>query len=247
MMINEIEPNSLLSLPKWRVGWGRRESASWQRGIMAALFMLACPVMVVLPWIALEHFDSSLATASFELLHHGPVEFLRTHYPPLECDVAFGYLGWVAFQGLLYSILTGNGIRQGQTTPSGQVLEYKLNGFAAWVLSLTLGVGCACFGLFDLTIIARKWGTLVATLNLYGILLAAVFFVKAHLFPSHKGDRRFSGSALYDFYMGIELNPRIFHRHWDIKLFHNGRPGIIGWALMLVSLVVKPGTDGIAN
>lgn len=31
--------------------------------------------------------------------------------------------------------------------------------------------------------------------------------------------------------MGVELNPRL-GRLWDVKLFHNGRPGIIGWALM---------------
>jgi 7-dehydrocholesterol reductase len=31
--------------------------------------------------------------------------------------------------------------------------------------------------------------------------------------------------------MGIEFNPR-FGRHWDFKLFHNGRPGIIAWTLM---------------
>jgi hypothetical protein len=34
--------------------------------------------------------------------------------------------------------------------------------------------------------------------------------------------------------MGIEFNPR-FGKHWDFKLFHNGRPGIIAWTLMYVS------------
>ena len=38
---------------------------------------------------------------------------------------------------------------------------------------------------------------------------------------------------LYDFYMGIELNPR-FGEYWDFKLFHNGRPGIVAWTLMYV-------------
>ena len=42
-----------------------------------------------------------------------------------------------------------------------------------------------------------------------------------------------SGSAVYDFYMGIELNPR-FGPLWDWKLFHNGRPGIVAWTLMYV-------------
>ena len=34
--------------------------------------------------------------------------------------------------------------------------------------------------------------------------------------------------------MGIECNPR-FGSDWDWKLFHNGRPGIIGWTLMCVA------------
>ncbi len=36
---------------------------------------------------------------------------------------------------------------------------------------------------------------------------------------------------MYDFLMGIEFNPR-FGKEWDWKLFHIGRPGIIGWTLM---------------
>jgi 7-dehydrocholesterol reductase len=41
------------------------------------------------------------------------------------------------------------------------------------------------------------------------------------------------GSILYNMLMGVELNPR-FGKHWDWKLFINGRPGIIGWLLMSV-------------
>ena len=39
------------------------------------------------------------------------------------------------------------------------------------------------------------------------------------------------GSMIYDFYMGIELNPRI-GKQWDLKLFHIGRVGIVAWTLM---------------
>jgi 7-dehydrocholesterol reductase len=35
----------------------------------------------------------------------------------------------------------------------------------------------------------------------------------------------------YDFYMGIEFNPRV-GKYWDLKLFHIGRVGIIAWTLM---------------
>jgi 7-dehydrocholesterol reductase len=222
------------ALTQSKLVWGRRDSASWQRGIITAFFMLACPVIVVLPWIALEQFDNSIVATISALLLQGPVQFLWTYYPHLRFDVLFAYLGWVVFQGVLYSILTGNGIHRGQTTPSGHILEYKVNGFAAWTLSVTIAIGCAWMGVVDPSIIATHWGALLATLNVYGIIITGIFYIKAHLYPTHKRDRRFSGSFFYDLYMGIELNPRLFGRYWDVKLFHNGRPGIIGWALMSV-------------
>lgn len=39
------------------------------------------------------------------------------------------------------------------------------------------------------------------------------------------------GSLLFDFWGGVELNPRI-GKNFDIKFFHNGRPGIVAWTLM---------------
>lgn len=44
-------------------------------------------------------------------------------------------------------------------------------------------------------------------------------------------DRIHIGSAAYDFYMGIELNPRL-GKTFDFKLFTNGRPGMLSWTLM---------------
>lgn len=44
-------------------------------------------------------------------------------------------------------------------------------------------------------------------------------------------DHLHPGSAAYDFYMGIELNPR-FGETFDFKLFTNGRPGMLSWTLM---------------
>jgi 7-dehydrocholesterol reductase len=45
---------------------------------------------------------------------------------------------------------------------------------------------------------------------------------------------RIPGSILYDFYMGIELNPRI-GKYFDLKLYTNGRPGIVAWLLVDLS------------
>jgi 7-dehydrocholesterol reductase len=39
-------------------------------------------------------------------------------------------------------------------------------------------------------------------------------------------------------FMGVELNPR-FGEWFDFKLFHNGRPGIIAWTLINLSMAAK--------
>lgn len=47
-------------------------------------------------------------------------------------------------------------------------------------------------------------------------------------------DCRYSGSLIVDYFIGIELNPRLGEL-FDLKLFHNGRPGIIAWTLIDIS------------
>lgn len=62
-------------------------------------------------------------------------------------------------------------------------------------------------GLFKPTIIVEHWeGGLVAA-NIYGYALTLFAYVKATWFPTHKQDRKFSGSVMYDLFMGVEFNP----------------------------------------
>jgi 7-dehydrocholesterol reductase len=122
----------------------------------------------------------------------------------------------------------------GQLTPAGHVLEYKVNGLNVYIVSHVLYVlGSFYFKLFKPTIIFDNWGPLLIIANMYGYSLAIFAYIKAFLFPTHPNDRKFSGNPLYDFFMGIEFNPRI--GNLDFKLFHNGRPGIIAWSLINIS------------
>jgi delta14-sterol reductase len=43
-----------------------------------------------------------------------------------------------------------------------------------------------------------------------------------------------SGIAVYDFFMGRELNPRPLGKHstFDLKYFCELRPGLIGWCVL---------------
>lgn len=113
--------------------------------------------------------------------------------------------------------------------------SHQVNGLLVWVVTHVLFLtGCLYFDLFPGSIIQNNWGGLLVAANVYGYFLTFFSYAKALLFPSHPEDRKFSGSIIYDIFMGVEFNPR-FGKLWDFKLFHNGRPGIIAWTLINLS------------
>ena len=101
-------------------------------------------------------------------------------------------------------------IGYGQTTPAGHTLPYKVNGLFAYILTHALyGILSLGFGLFSAAIIQEEHGGFLVITQIYGNGLAIYSHIKAHYFPTHADDCKFSGSNLYDFFMGVEMNPRI--------------------------------------
>ncbi len=153
------------------------------------------------------------------------------------------FAAWFLFQGVLaflpdclHKVFPSyqGGVINGAVTPAGNTLPYQINGLQAWVIShLVFLAGAFVFNWFSPTIIFDHWGALLCVVNIVGFSLAIFVYVKAYLFPSFPQDRKFSGNVLYDFLMGVELNPRV--GGLDIKLFFNGRPGIVAWTLINIS------------
>lgn len=58
-----------------------------------------------------------------------------------------------------------------------------------------------------------------------------------------------TGTKLYDFFIGRELNPRVFGL--DLKFFNELRPGLLHWGLYNVSYAYKqsqlPGANGVPD
>jgi 7-dehydrocholesterol reductase len=107
-------------------------------------------------------------------------------------------------------------------------------------------VGLAWYGWIDPAIIAKHWEGLLVASNAYGFALAILVQLKGYYSPTFPEDCKLSGqyasfiaidctltsvgSLVFDFWGGVELNPRI--GNLDLKFFHNGRPGIVAWSLM---------------
>lgn len=194
--------------------------------------MLLCPLLVIYTWTACTNFNCSMvAPVEAAWAASDPVSFIRATFPQ---PTLFGfqlYFGWLAFQAFLYTFLPGK-LAKGQMTPAGHILEYVVNGLAAWVVTHALFIGGSLIGgYWSPALIFDNWGGILVAANVYGYALTAFSFWKANYFPSHPGDRKYSNSSIYDLFMGIEFNPRI-GKYFDFKLFHNGRPGIIAWTLV---------------
>lgn len=219
--------------------WGR--SVKTRLGTLLgclALFLLA-PFTVLYFYIAAFHFEGSLSK-TFTALMRGQIE----PFIPSFTYMALGMLAlWLTLQLALSFIpdqlhrwLKGyqGGDVEGAVTPAGYRLPYQINGLQAWLITHIL-FGVVTFGLgwISPTVIFDNWGALFWVLNGLGFALAIFVYVKAYRAPSYPEDRKFSASSFYDFFMGIELNPRM--GALDLKLFFNGRPGIIAWTLINIS------------
>lgn len=214
--------------------WGRSAKVNWSTFLGCLALFIFSPMMVLYFYIAAFHFDGSLQM---------PLQAIWEYLPPFSLAAIPLLAIWLALQ-IILALLPDKlhrlfpqyqgGKVLGAVTPAGNRLTYRINGLQAWVLShllfLTASFG---LGLFSPTIIFDYWGPLMWVANGVGFVLAILVYVKARKKPSHPEDRKFSGSKFYDFFMGIELNPRI--GPIDLKLFFNGRPGIIAWTLINIS------------
>lgn len=225
--------------------WGRAWRTSPFTFLSTLAILLFTPLMVLYFYAAVAEFNGSLADP-LRALWEGRVSW-QSFLPACNFE-ALPFLGaWLGLQialallpDLLHKFIPAyrGGIQKGAVTPAGKQLSYQINGLQAWLVSHILFLlGSYVFGWFSPTIIADNWGSFLLFANVLGYALAFFVYVKAYFFPSYVQDRKFSGSKIYDFYMGIEFNPRI--GPIDLKLFFNGRPGIIAWTLINFSFAAK--------
>lgn len=226
--------------------WGRAWEFNWSTLFSALLIMIFTPLMVVYFYIACTYFQGSLlAPIVYQFENNASLLEL---IPSFEGNALLLYFFWFSLQAVLAVLLPDvlhkvvpsyrGGIQEGAVTPAGQKLKYNINGLQAWIIShILFFFGAFVFNFFSPTIIADFWGPLLIVTNLVGYVVAVFVYAKAYYFPTSVEDRKFSGNHLYDFYMGIEFNPRI--GWFDFKLFFNGRPGIIAWTLINLSFAAK--------
>ncbi|KAF7192523.1 7-dehydrocholesterol reductase [Pseudocercospora fuligena] len=216
--------------PTTEVTWGRRAKANRIDGMVAACIVAFVPFWMYMNNYALHYHGGSLYAATDDPRRQGILALVYHHLQHFSVSSLLAYLGWVAFQAALYAILPGRRCL-GQRTPGGQLLEYTVNGLLAWSITHGLFAMAIFTGTIRASIIADHWQSLIVAADVYGILVSVAAMSKGYFAPTHAGDRKLSGSLAFDFFSGVELNPR-FGKYFDVKFFHNGRPGIVAWTLI---------------
>jgi delta24(24(1))-sterol reductase len=153
-------------------------------------------------------------------------EHIRTGAAPTAATVAF-YAGFVGLQGVLAVAMPGVVVK-GLPLPSqgGERLEYRCNGVAAWYVTLALAAVLHVTRILPLTFLVDHLGSILSVAAIFGDALAVLVFLDARL---RGREHRASGNLVYDFFMGINLNPRI--GPLDIKMFAEIR---ISWILLFL-------------
>lgn len=145
-------------------------------------------------------------------------------------------LGWIGLHAALYLLPLGK-MSEGLELKNKTRLKYPINGFQSMCISLLLVLlllvlGAPLGGVFEL-MAPLAVSSIVLSFLLSLLLYARSFTVSSdELAPGGN-----TGNHLYDFFIGRELNPRILN--FDLKYFCELRPGLIGWVVINLGLLMK--------
>ena len=161
-------------------------------------------------------------------------------------DALWAVLAWLGFQLALAALLPGETV-EGVVLRDGSRLKYTLNGHLAfWISLLAVLHGWPAFDAETGAFAGFGPAPLGWCYDHYVQLASAAvavsgalsLFVYAYSFRPSKpllaaGGQ--TGCPPYDFFIGRELNPRVFG--FDLKFLCELRPGLIGWAVLNLAML----------
>lgn len=148
---------------------------------------------------------------------------------------AAGLIGWFLLEVLLWAALPGPIVRGAPVHgDKKKTLPYKLNGH----LSFWVVVVLAFASKVPLNEHLYRYYEPLAMCDIALCFAMSVCLYASSFVPSDDGDKVLakggdSGNALYDHFIGRELNPRWGTFDW--KVFCELRPGLVGWMLLNVA------------
>ncbi|KAL8996648.1 MAG: hypothetical protein Q9169_003872, partial [Polycauliona sp. 2 TL-2023] len=193
--------------------------------------MTVFPVLMYYMWIGATYYDGQLPwPAKDQSLR----EFVG-HLSGLAYEGAFPnlkawniYWGFMVFEAICYLYLPGITVH-GKPLPheNGRRLEYYCSGLWSFYTTIVVAAALHLSGLFKLYTILDEFGPIMSVAIISGIGVSLVAYWSAQI---RGATIRMTGRPIYDFFMGAELNPRLFGL-LDLKMFCEVR---LPWYLLFL-------------
>ena len=194
--------------------------------------MVGFPLLMYYMWIGATYYEGKLPLPA---RGQSAGDFAR-HLGQLAYDGAFPslkawtiYWTFIVFEAVCYVVLPGVTM-YGQPLPheGGRRLKYHCS--AMWSFYTTMAVAAVLHvsGLFKLYTWIDEFGPIMSVAIISGFLVSMVAYASALW---RGAQHRMTGSPLYDFFMGAELNPRMFGI-LDFKMFFEVR---IPWYILFLT------------
>lgn len=192
--------------------------------------MLGFPLLMYYMWIGATFYDGKFPTPAEG---QSTVDFFK-HLAGLVNEFAFPSLRawtiyWVffIFEGACYCLLPGvEVLGKPLAHEGGKQLKYYCSGVWSFYTTIVVAAILHFTGLFPIYTIIDEFGPLLSVAILSGYLVSVVAYFSA-LFRG--AQHRMTGYPIYDFFMGAELNPRMFGI-LDFKMFFEVR---LPWFILL--------------
>ncbi|PYH49583.1 c-24(28) sterol reductase [Aspergillus saccharolyticus JOP 1030-1] len=196
-----------------------------------ALLMIGFPLLMYYMYIGATFYDGHLPLPGPEqslsdfTLHL--FNLAHTHaFPHRRAWVI--YWTFLVLEGLGYLYLPGV-YGKGKCLPhlNGKQLDYYCSAAASWYVTIVAALALHLTGFFPLTTLVTEFGPLMSVAICSGFLVSIAAYASA---LGRRAQHRMTGSHVYDFFMGAELNPRLF-RWIDMKMFFEVR---IPWYILFL-------------
>ncbi|KAL4808622.1 ergosterol biosynthesis ERG4/ERG24 [Aspergillus unguis] len=202
--------------------------------------MLGFPLLMYYMYIGATFYNGKLPVPESnqsvsEFLAH-LFELVYTHaYPHRKAWII--YWSFLTIEGLAYLYMPGV-YRVGKPLPhlNGFQLPYYCSAVWSWFATIILALTLHFTGIFNLTTLITDFGSLMSVGIISGYIVSILAYISA---LARGAQHRMTGSHVYDFFMGAELNPRLF-KWLDLKMFFEVRiPWFILFLLTLATALMQ--------
>ncbi|CAK7239778.1 MAG: C-24(28) sterol reductase [Sporothrix thermara] len=205
----------------YRIDYSGHKEFGGSLGVSA--MMIGFPMLMWYMWIGATYYGGKLPLPT----ENQTMEQFARHLLDLVYTGAFPslkawtiYWTFLIFEGCCYCLMPGIwGYGKPLLHLNGKQLPYYCSAYTSFYATIALAFGLHISGLFPLYTLIDEFGPLLSVAIISGFLVSIVAYVSALV---RGAQHRMTGAPLYDFFMGAELNPRMFGI-LDFKMFFEVR------------------------